>query len=80
MGRLYNGFWISVTVVFSVIIAILGFPVFYKERGPVEAIVLTIIAIAVVWIIYVIKAYLLTGIENNVVREKGSFQKRRKDR
>ena len=57
MSRLYNKFWINVTIVLSLIFIILGFPAFRRSHGLAISILITFLGVGFIWITYVIRVY-----------------------
>lgn len=57
MARLYNKFWINVTIVLSLIFIILGFPAFHRSHGLVVSILITFLGVGFIWVTYLIRAY-----------------------
>ena len=49
--------WVIVTVVLSGIFVVLGFPVFLRARGPWMAVLYTVVGLAIIWLIYLARAY-----------------------
>lgn len=64
MPRLYNKFWVNVTIVLSLIFIILGFPIFQRKYGFISAFIFTFISVSVIWIVYLIRAYIFSTFEN----------------
>ena len=48
--------WVIVTIVLSVIFVVLGFPVFLRARGPGMAVLYTVVGLAVIWFVYLVRA------------------------
>jgi len=69
MSRLYNKFWINATIVLSLIFAVLGFPVFHQKHGFVSAFTFTLIGVSVIWIVYLIRAYIFSSFDNTKEKE-----------
>ena len=57
MARLYNKFWINVTIVLSLIFIILGFPAFRRSHGFAISILITFLGVGFIWLTYLIRAY-----------------------
>ena len=54
---MYCKFWVIATVVLSVIFVAIGFPVFLRAQGPGMAVLYTAIGLAVIWSVYLVRAY-----------------------
>ena len=64
MSRLYSKFWIIVTIVLSLIFIVLSFPTFQRTHGFGSAFLFTFIGVCVIWIVYLIRAYIFSSFEN----------------
>ena len=70
MASLYSRFWVNVTIVLSVVFAVLFFPEMNHRYGFLRSVLLTAAGVIFIWIIYIIRAYIFTHIwpddtENN---------------
>lgn len=68
MHRLYNKFWINVTIVLSLIFILLGFPTFRRTHGIMQSVLITFLGVCFIWITYIIRAYLWS--DKNGTKEK----------
>lgn len=55
-SKYYNGFWLGLTVVLSVVFAILFFPVVSDRYSLPISILFTAVGIAFIWVIYFVRA------------------------
>ena len=65
MSRYYNRFWVIFTVVLCAVFAVLFFPVINNEYGLTKAALLTLAGIAVIWIVYFVRANVFTSMEKD---------------
>ena len=56
VAKLYNRFWVCVTVVLSIAFAVLFFPVVQREFGLPGSALLTLLGILVIWGVYFVRA------------------------
>ena len=52
--------WVIVTVILCVVFAVLAFPVFLRAKGPIMAVLYTLIGFAVIWFAYLARAWVFT--------------------
>ena len=57
MRHLYDPVWITVAVVLSFIVAVVGYPAFERSYGFPLALVWTLVCVAGVWLTYFIRAF-----------------------
>ena len=57
MKDLYDLFWIRIAVILSIIVAVIGFPVFQHAKGFPSSLFWTAAVIAGVWLTYLIRAW-----------------------
>jgi len=57
MARLYNRFWVGVTIVLSAAVIILDFPVFVNKYGYPGEVIMTITVVLGIWRTYFNRAY-----------------------
>ena len=74
MSKLYNRLWVWVAIILSVVVVVVGFPVFQREKGFPASIFWTLAVVLGVWLTYVVRAYLWGDNKNN-----GDSQTRGKD-
>ncbi len=60
MRRYYNPFWMGFTIVLSVILAVIAFPIFMRRYGPFLGFFFTVIGLALIWLRYIFIAWLFT--------------------
>ena len=65
MQRLYSRFWVSVTVLLCVIFAVLFYPETRDRYGVSQALLFTAAGIAVIWIVYLVRAYIFSRLYQN---------------
>ena len=63
MSRLYSKFWVNVTIVLSLIFIFLSFQIFQQKHGFVSAFIYTFIGVSVIWIVYLIRAYIFSSFD-----------------
>ena len=63
-GKYYNGFWIGVTIVLSVVFALLFFPLVNDNYSLPLAILLTAAGVIFIWIIYFSRAVIFRDLFN----------------
>ena len=68
MTRLYSRFWINVTLLLSVVFAVVFFPVFRERFGFAWSTLLTALGVMVIWAVYFIRAYIFTRGDSGVIR------------
>ena len=61
MARLYHPFWVGVTILLSAVFGILFFPVVHEKYGLPMSIALTLLGVAVIWIIYIVRAQIFSS-------------------
>jgi hypothetical protein len=61
MIKLYNRFWVIVTVVLSIVVTMLGFPVFQRKFGFPASLLWTFVVLFGVWATYLIRAYMFSS-------------------
>gem|GEM_PF-2183241 len=57
--RLYDRFWIRIAIVLSVVVIIIGFPIFQLNFDFPDSIIYALALILPIWVSYFISAYLL---------------------
>lgn len=57
MRHLYDKAWINITVAFTVLVIVIGFPVFQCLKGFPESLFWTLAVVLGVWLTYLIRAY-----------------------
>ena len=62
MASLYSRFWVNVTIVLSVVFAVLFFPEINSKYGFLKSVILTAAGAIFIWVIYFIRAYIFTHI------------------
>ena len=60
MSRYFNRYWVAITIIISVVFTVLFYPVAAERAGNPETIGLTIAGLAVIWIVYVIRAMIFS--------------------
>ena len=65
MKKLYDPFWIGVTIVFSVIFIILLPISIIEKHGTVKTIVFTLIGVVFIWVTYFVRAYFFSNDSKN---------------
>jgi uncharacterized membrane protein len=65
MKKWYDPFWVSVTVVLSIIFVIL-LPISIMEKhGTVKTIVFTLVGVVFIWVTYFVRAYFFSDDSEN---------------
>lgn len=59
--QLYSPMWISITAILSIVFAVLFFPIAKEHWGAFWSVVSTLAGVAVIWLVYVIRAYIFTS-------------------
>lgn len=65
MTKLFDKFWVNVTIVLSIIFVILGLPAFLKSHSIAVSILITVVGVVFIWATYFIRAYMWSDRENN---------------
>ncbi|KPL03692.1 MAG: hypothetical protein AMJ73_05700 [candidate division Zixibacteria bacterium SM1_73] len=60
MAKLYNRFWVTVTIVLSVVFAILFFPIVHPKYGFPLSLLITLLGLLFIWANYFIRAYIFS--------------------
>ncbi len=60
MANLYNSFWVTIAIVLSIVVAVLGFPTFQRKFGFPASLLWTFAVVLGVWATYVIRAYMFS--------------------
>jgi len=68
-SRLFNRFWVTVTIGLSIIVIIIGFPIFQMKFGFPKSLLWTFIVVVLVWLTYIIRAYLFASDENDIQKK-----------
>lgn len=61
-GKYYNGFWVGVTTVLSVVFAALFFPMIIPKYSLALSILFTAAGVIFIWIVYFVRAVIFTGL------------------
>jgi hypothetical protein len=61
MAKLYNRFWVIIAIALSIVVAVLGFPVFQRKFGFPASLLWTFAVVLGVWVTYLIRAYMFSG-------------------
>jgi len=62
MSKYVNKTWISITIILCVVFVVLFFPVAAERVGTLKSILFTLIGIAVIWIVYYLRASIFSKI------------------
>ena len=65
MAKLFDKFWVNVTIVLSIIFIILGLPAFLKSHSIAVSILITVVGVCFIWVTYFVRAYMWSDRENN---------------
>jgi hypothetical protein len=65
MVKLYNKFWVNVTIVLSLIFIILGLPAFLKSHSAAVSVLITVVGVCFIWITYFIRGYMWSNTDQN---------------
>jgi hypothetical protein len=57
MKKLYDLLWVSMTVVLSAVVVLVGYPAFEERFGFPRSVIWTIACVGGVWVTYLIRAY-----------------------
>jgi len=68
-SRLFDRFWVTVTIGLSIIVIIIGFPIFQMKFGFPKSLLWTFIVVVLVWLTYIIRAYLFASDENDIQKK-----------
>ena len=60
MARLYNTFWVGVTLVLSVIFVVMFVPVVQGKYGFPKSVLLTLVCLLVIWVSYLVRAHVFS--------------------
>jgi hypothetical protein len=60
MTRLYSRFWVNITLLLSVVFAVVFFPLVQERYGLPWSVFLTLSGVLVIWAAYFVRAYLFT--------------------
>lgn len=69
MKKLYDPFWVSVTIVLSVIFIIMLPLSIIEKHGTVKTIVLTLVGVVFIWVTYLVRAYFFSDDSEKKKRE-----------
>lgn len=58
MSKLYDKFWVRVAILLSVVVVVVGFPVFHREKGFPASVLWTLLVVLGVWLTYIVRACL----------------------
>ena len=65
MAKLYNKFWMNVTIILSLIFVVLGFPAFLRSHSFIVSTLITFLGVCFIWITYLIRAYMWSDKEKH---------------
>lgn len=63
MRKLYNPFWVGVTVILSLIFAVMLPVSIIETQGTALTILYTVIGLIVIWAVYFVRAYIFSGFD-----------------
>jgi uncharacterized membrane protein len=69
MKKLYDPFWVSVTVVLSVIFVIILPLSIIEKHGTLKTIVFTLVGVVFIWVTYLVRAYFFSDDSEKKKRE-----------
>jgi hypothetical protein len=58
MSKRHNKFWVWLSIILSVVVVVVGFPAFERDKGFPTSILWTLAAVLGVWLTYFVRAYL----------------------
>lgn len=70
-SRLYNRFWVGATIVLTAIFVVLFFPIAHAKYGAPTSILLTAVGAVVIWMSYLVRAYVFTRGESDGSTKNG---------
>ena len=69
----FSRFWVGLTVLLSFVFSVLFYPVARKTHDPVWSLVLAALGLAVIWIVYVIRAAVFSRMSDNRKQESPRY-------
>jgi hypothetical protein len=61
MRQLFHPFWIGLTIVLTLVFIILFPASIISRHGPFRTTIFTLIGVSVIWIVYFVRAYILSN-------------------
>jgi len=61
MRKLFHPFWVGFTIVLSLIFIIVFPTAIVSRYGPLKTTIFTLIGISVIWIVYLVRAYIFSN-------------------
>ena len=72
MAKFYNRFWVTVTIVLSVVFAILLFPIVQRKYGFPLSLLVTFLGVVFIWVNYFIRAYIFSRDKEDESEKSGA--------